>query len=79
MAYIKKEDPKKRGRKPGQYFLTPRNNKLIQRIIRLREDEGLPWRVIGPRLGLSHQAPYLLYKRWRLGKRTKPYVNSSKR
>jgi hypothetical protein len=63
----------KPGRKIGDFGEAPGDPKLIQKIIHLREEEGLTWREIGPILKLSHQAPYLLYKRWRLGQRTKPY------
>jgi hypothetical protein len=79
MSYVKKKHPKKPGRKPGQFFSAPRNEKLIQRIIHLREIKNLTWREIGPLVGLSHQGPYLLYKRWRLGERTAPYVDTSRK
>ena len=68
----------KAGRKPEQYSLAPRDKKLVRKIIHLKEVKGLTWREIGPILGLSHQAPFLLYKRWRRGERTAPYVNTSK-
>jgi hypothetical protein len=31
----------------------------------MRELENKRWRQIGEELGLSHQAPFLLYKKWR--------------
>jgi len=53
------------GRPQGALCTKPRNPSLVLEIIYLRERVGLPWRDIGERLGLSHQAPYLVYKRWR--------------
>jgi hypothetical protein len=41
----------------------PRDDKLIKQIVRLR-NKGLTWREIGPKLGMTHQGPYLLYRRW---------------
>jgi hypothetical protein len=43
----------------------PSNPTLILKIIDLRDRENMRWRRIGDELGLSHQAPYLLYKKWR--------------
>jgi hypothetical protein len=64
------------GRKRGDYGVAPGDPKLLRRIIHLREVKGLTWREIGPMLGLSHQAPYIYYNRWRLGKREKTYKQS---
>ena len=39
----------------------------VSEIIRLRDEENLSWREIGKRFGLSAQAPFLLYQRWKNG------------
>jgi hypothetical protein len=64
---------KKVGRKRDDFAIAPFDKRVVAKIIHLREVEGLTWREIGPIMGLSHQAPFLLYKRWRLGKRTETY------
>ena len=53
------------GRKLGGMNVKPRDPDLVLEVIRLKDQERLSWRQIGERLELSHQAPYLLYKRWR--------------
>jgi hypothetical protein len=50
------------GRKHGT---EPREPSKIMKIIRLRDIENMRWRQIGEQMGMSHQGPYLLYKRWR--------------
>ena len=37
----------------------------VRRIIRLRENQNKTWREIGLSMGLSHQAPFLRYQKWR--------------
>ncbi|HEY1249066.1 MAG TPA: hypothetical protein VGE97_08775 [Nitrososphaera sp.] len=43
----------------------PRKPEKVLEIMTLRDIHGLTWRQIGERVGLSHQAPYLVYKRWK--------------
>jgi hypothetical protein len=43
----------------------PQDPQLVGDIIYLRDNEELTWRELGELFGMSHQAPYLLYKRWR--------------
>jgi hypothetical protein len=43
----------------------PEEPELIDNIIFLRDQQCLTWREIGYHLGMSHQGPYLLYRRWR--------------
>jgi hypothetical protein len=42
----------------------PRDPHQIFEIIQLRK-ENRTWRDIGKLLGMTHQGPYLLYKRWK--------------
>jgi hypothetical protein len=42
----------------------PGDIKLVRRIVHLHDVKGYTWREIGPMIGFSHQAPYLLYKKW---------------
>jgi len=52
--------------KKGPKFRTdPKNPKQLLRIIRLRDVENKRWRQIGKEMGMTHQGPYTLYKRWR--------------
>jgi len=44
----------------------PTDPALIRKIVRLRDKHNMDWRTIGETLNLSHQAPFLLYKRWKL-------------
>jgi hypothetical protein len=50
------------GRKPR---LEPNDPEKVLRIIYLRETLNMRWRKIGEEMGMTHQGPYLLYKRWR--------------
>jgi hypothetical protein len=56
--------PRKRDREKD-YQRGPRNRAKLREIIFLREIRNMNWRAIGNEMGLSHQAPYLIYKRWR--------------
>ncbi len=44
----------------------PTDPDLVLEIIRLRDEEKLRWREIAKIYGLSRQAPFLFYKRWKL-------------
>lgn len=43
----------------------PRNPERVLKIVYLKDEKNMRWRQIGEELGMSHQAPFLLYKRWR--------------
>jgi hypothetical protein len=43
----------------------PQDPQLVADIIYLRDNEDMTWRDLGDAFGMSHQNPYLLYKRWR--------------
>jgi hypothetical protein len=58
----KKHTPHSHSRRPAT---GPRDPKKVLRIVRLKDEKNMHWRQIGEELGLSHQAPFLLYKRWR--------------
>jgi len=53
------------GRPKGARARAPRNPNLIIEIVHLRDQQNMRWRQIGEHLDLSHQAPFLLYNRWR--------------
>jgi hypothetical protein len=53
------------GRPKGAIASAPRNPDRILEIVRLRDVENMRWRQIGEVMELSHQAPFLLYQRWR--------------
>jgi hypothetical protein len=42
----------------------PVDPKKVIEIVRLRDQKNMRWRQIGAHMGMSHQGPYLLYKRW---------------
>jgi hypothetical protein len=44
---------------------SPQDPDKIHEIVHLKDAANMGWRKIGHLLELSHQAPYLLYKRWR--------------
>jgi hypothetical protein len=44
---------------------TPRDPERIHMIVYLKDAVHMRWRQIGNLLEMSHQGPYLLYKRWR--------------
>jgi hypothetical protein len=58
----KKHTPNSHSRRPAY---GPRNPEKVLRIVHLKDEKNMHWRQIGEELGLSHQAPFLLYKRWR--------------
>jgi hypothetical protein len=37
----------------------------VKKIVKLRDEERMPWRKIGDKMGMSHQGPFLLYQKWR--------------
>jgi hypothetical protein len=47
-----------------KYIQQPMNPKKVLEIIRLKDQKNMRWRQIGAHMGMSHQGPYLLYKRW---------------
>ena len=65
MASVAEQKQTAGGRPKGALAKAPRNPDLILEIIRLKDQENHDWRSIGEMLGMTHQAPFLLYKRWR--------------
>jgi hypothetical protein len=57
----------------------PREPEKVLEIMVLRDIYGLSWRQIGERMGLSHQAPYLVYKRWKKRQWAKENIDDAKR
>jgi hypothetical protein len=58
----KKTTPSTHSRRPAN---GPRRPELVLRIVYLKDVKNMHWRQMGEELGMSHQAPFLLYKRWR--------------
>ena len=57
--------PKKKSR-PSRYpHGIPRNPGRLLEIARLREEEKMQWRQIGPLVGMSGQGACLLYNHWK--------------
>jgi len=52
-----------RGRKTR---MEPSDPDRVLQIVHLRDKTNMSWRQIGELLGMSHQGPYLLYKRWHI-------------
>jgi hypothetical protein len=44
---------------------TPRNPERLREIARLRDEEKLQWRTIGPIVGMSAQGACLIYNHWK--------------
>jgi hypothetical protein len=55
----------RKGRPKGTLTDEPREPNKVMTIVRLRDKENMRWRQIGDKMGMTHQGPYLLYKRWR--------------
>lgn len=43
----------------------PRNPKLVLKIIRLKDEEGMKWRQIAKEVDMSHFGAFETYWRWR--------------
>jgi len=43
----------------------PTDPKRVIKIVRMRELHNMNYREIAEKLGISRQAPFLLYKKWR--------------
>jgi hypothetical protein len=57
--------PKKKGRVIRYPHGQPRNPDRLLEIARLRDEEKLQWRDIGPLVGMTGQGACLLYNHWR--------------
>jgi hypothetical protein len=57
--------PKKKGRVSRYPHGAPRNPERLLEIARLRDEERLQWRAIGPVIGMSAQGACLLYNHWK--------------
>ena len=61
--------PKRKSRKSKYPHGSPRDPKRVGAIVWLRDKEKLSWEQIRKKVGGSRQGPYLLYLRWKLGRK----------